>query len=100
VVKIFKLDGVGVSGLEVDKRGHSAFAVRSPIIDEEFAVEIEAIAAIRTGAEAIVAFCGRGKFAGPARRIILGRDAGTGRDVVPLEIESRVDARNNRRTGE
>jgi hypothetical protein len=100
IVKILKLDGIGMAGLEMDERGQGAFPVGCPIVDEEFAVEIEAITAIGTGAQAIVAIDGRDEDAGPARRIIFSGEAWGWRHIVPLKIERGVDAGGDWSAGE
>ena len=71
----------------------------SPVVNEEFAVEVEAIAAIGAGAEAVVAVDGRNEFAGPAGGKIFCGDVGGGGGVVPFEIELEIDAGSDGRSG-
>lgn len=99
-VKVFELDGIGVAGLEMNERGEGPFAVGGPIVDQEFVVEIEAIAAISAGAETIVAVDGRDESTGPADGEKFGGDVGCGRDIVPFEEDGGVDASGDGRAGE
>ena len=46
VVVILELKGRGAAGLEVNQSGDGAFAVRGPIVNEELAAEVEAVAAV------------------------------------------------------
>ena len=93
--EIFKLDGIGVTGLEMDERAECAFAalaVDNPVIKKDFAIEQETETAIGTGSDAVVAFDRCDELAGPANGVVFDRNAGGGRDVVPDEVESRIDA--------
>src|SRR5215831_9326848 len=89
--EVLELDGVGVAALETDEGGEcalAALAVSNPVVDEDFAIEEEA--------ETAVGACD--EFAGPANRIVFGGNTGSGRDVVPDEVESRIDAGDKGRT--
>src|SRR5215469_4980983 len=99
--EVLELDGVGVAGLETDEGREcalAALAVRDPVVDEDFAIEEEAETAVGAGADAVVAVGGCDQFAGPANRIVFGGNTGSGRDVVPDEVEGRIDAGNKGRT--
>ena len=99
--EVLELDGVGVAGLETDEGGEcalAALAVSDPVVDEDFAIEEEAETAVGAGADAVVAVGGCDQFAGPANRIVFGGNTGSGRDVVPDEVESRIDAGDKGRT--
>ena len=98
-MEAFEFDGISVGGLEVNQVSDGAFAVRSPIIDEELAVEVEAAAATAESAEAVVAVDGRNECAGPADGVIFGGKARSGRGEVPVEIDVGVDAFESRGAG-
>ncbi len=99
--EIFELDGIRVAGLKMDERREAAMAalpVVDPIIDEEFAVEVEAIAAVGGCADAVVAVNGRDEVAGPADGVAFDGNARAGRDVVGEEIDIGIDAGKGRRS--
>lgn len=92
--EIFEFDRIGVAGLEMHERGEAAMAallVLDPIIEEEFIVEVEAIAAVGGGADAVVAVNGRDECASPADGVVFDRNAGAGRNVVGEEIDLGFD---------
>ena len=99
-VEIFELDGIGMASLEVDEGGKGAFAVRSPVVDEKFVVEVEAVTAVGAGAQAVIAVDGRDEHAGPADGEIFGGDIGGRRDVVPFEVDGGIDPGGDRRAEE
>jgi len=99
-VEVFELNGIGVARLKMDQSGECSFAMGCPIIYEQFIVEIETIAAIGASAETVVTIDGSNKYPGPARGIIFSRHTGSRRDVVPFEVNGRIDTSENGRTGE
>src|SRR5207245_9244478 len=84
----------------MDERGHRASAMRVPVVDDFLTIEVNAGAATCAGSEAIVAIDGPHEFAGPAHRIISRRESGSGRDIVPFEIDGKTYAIQNRSTGQ
>ena len=100
IMKICKVDGIGMAGLEMDERGHGAFPVWRPIVNEEFAVEVQAIAAIGADAETVIAIDGRDEFAGPTRGIVFRGDARGGGNVVPFKVDVAIEASEDGGAGE
>src|SRR5437870_11480596 len=82
MMKILQANGIRMTGLEMNERGHGAGAVRIPVVNDFLAVEKEARAAVRVDTQPIVAVDGRDKIAAPPDGIAFPGHTGGGGDII------------------
>src|SRR5437899_8706426 len=92
MMKILQANGIRMTGIEMNERGHGAGAVRIPVVNDFLAVEKEARAAVRVDTQPIVAVDRRDKIAAPPDGIAFPGHTGGGGDIIPLEVHGGIDA--------
>ena len=94
-VEVFHAERISAAGLQMNQGRHRASAMRAPVVQDLFSVEIDAVAAVRAAAQAVIPVDGRDEFARPTDRVVLRGNAGAGRNIVPFEINGCIDALQN-----
>src|SRR5207249_8175457 len=95
-VEVLDSNRIRMTSLKMDESSHCTRAMWRGIINKLFSVQVNPVAAVGAGAQAVVAIDRWDQFASPANGIIPSGNSGTGRDIVPFEIHACVHALQHR----